>query len=455
MDIMDKTQESEVIAAVMDSIKLANDGMSPSAAVAKSAMDRGYGKDITNRMVEAFNVSKTRKHQKEASDEDKAASFPIACPDEVSAIMYPENIKAPDKVAAAEWLPDECGRVEDRFFDKVLPKLAMDVTPASHDGVDANTMFDRTTREMNSLTLSLKIAHDDMANAQYHMLDSSRELAGYFKELYHEPFDVVEKVAVIKYGGRAHKLMDFIAEMAGVQGKVDRASKEFDKTASVHVYDSRVLDLVDSTVHWTDAYASAAREYVKVSEAHTSYKEAYEVHRDALATGQVKQALVSRFLTKTTSSFLGNLAAASLANRPQLEEEARRFQAEVLDPSVEAERRSIDAQVMLHDFMANDEVLSKANPQQVVSAFNEISALTPRASKSPLVMRALLRKAVESTAFDPHEAATILGLESELGKIEELSKVPELPAVPKEDLREDISAIKGLSMLSGAPGQSK
>jgi len=83
------------------------------------------------------------------------------------------------------------------------------------------------------------------------------------------------------------------------------------------------------------------------------------------------------------------------------------------DPDHEAELRQIQTQAMLADLMANDEVIGGADPQQVADAYNEISALAPRASGQPMAVRALLRRHLQGN-IEPFEVADTAKLESSI-----------------------------------------
>jgi hypothetical protein len=71
---------------------------------------------------------------------------------------------------------------------------------------------------------------------------------------------------------------------------------------------------------------------------------------------------------------------------------------------------------MIQDFMLNDEVISGYDPDEVISAYNEISELSPRSSVQPAIIRPLLRKHLTQGAIEPFEAAEMADIETKLMK---------------------------------------
>src|SRR6185369_16381767 len=71
---------------------------------------------------------------------------------------------------------------------------------------------------------------------------------------------------------------------------------------------------------------------------------------------------------------------------------------DLMDPGHESEIRNIQAEAMLNNLMANDEIIKTHDPEDVLDAFNEISQVAPRMSTSTAVMRDLIRKRLSGGA---------------------------------------------------------
>jgi hypothetical protein len=111
----------------------------------------------------------------------------------------------------------------------------------------------------------------------------------------------------------------------------------------------------------------------------------------------------------------------------------------VSDPSHEARLRKVRAKAMLHDMMANDEYLSGEDPNKITDAYNEISQLAPRASESPMLMRALLRRFSAQGQVDPHDVDQLVGVEANMKKRDAPVTQTNLPKV------------MGSSLIEGSP----
>jgi len=67
-----EAQQKELSSALKSAIININNGANPDEAIAKEAVDHGFGADFASRMVEAYNTSKTLHHYTHAPAEKKA-----------------------------------------------------------------------------------------------------------------------------------------------------------------------------------------------------------------------------------------------------------------------------------------------------------------------------------------------------------------------------------------------
>jgi len=140
---------------------------------------------------------------------------------------------------------------------------------------------------------------------------------------------------------------------------------------------------------------------------------------------------------------------------------------ELGDPALESERKSIRTRMLLRDLMQSDDVLSRYPREAVLEAFNDIASLAPTVVESPIALRALLRKHVETGQLAPEDVSTIIELEKGTKGLEgpdipdvskEVilgtaggSKAPEVSAGPLERVENKLTT--GLSqLLSAVPG---
>lgn len=78
--------------------------------------------------------------------------------------------------------------------------------------------------------------------------------------------------------------------------------------------------------------------------------------------------------------------------------------------------RSARVTSLLSDLLANDDVIRKFQPQEVLHHYNEIARTAPNASLDPSVTRPLLRKRLEGgrNAIDPYDTDLLLKLERQV-----------------------------------------
>jgi len=72
---------------------------------------------------------------------------------------------------------------------------------------------------------------------------------------------------------------------------------------------------------------------------------------------------------------------------------------------------------MLHDLLANDEVVSGYDPFEVTNAYNNLSQIAPRTAQHPLAVQAMLRKQLSQGSLDPFEVEQAIKMEGQLSKL--------------------------------------
>lgn len=410
--LMSSEQESRFIEAVKSAIRLSNKGMDPSDAIAKTAGDYGYGKPFVSRMVEAFNVSKVSKHRKEASGEAKVASFPLADVDRVLSLMYPDKApEAPATKTASAWVPTGANYVETRIFNlENEPKLSS--RPArSSAAPDMGVMLKRAYDEMDRCDHAVAVCRDEVRACREHLVLSIQKAADYFKQLYHEPFERVEAALIKHWGDSGKQLGNVLWKESGLALR-PRSDKRASIGRRVRMSERTPYVLVDNVMQCRGQFKEAAAAYAAAVKKASDYRAKLSAKMARLRKyADLLPTLVgANILSKMTG---GDKSEASTADIMSGASEA------ALPPEYQAEHNAITAQLMLKDFLANDTVLRQADPVSVVQAYNEIASVAPRAATNPMVMRGLLRKAVEAGSYDPFDLANLVTLESGIKKRDE------------------------------------
>jgi hypothetical protein len=429
---LSKKEENDVIDAITSAIRLSNDGVEPSEAIAKVASDRGYNRHFAQRMVEAFNVSKTLKHHKESSGEGRAAPFSLADSTKVLDIMFPDKVDTPLEKAASTWTPPECSHRETRFFNlSSAPRKSEREAEHSWESQDPDILMKRAFDELGRRERRVEIARHAMETVKMAAIDAANAFANYFRSLGHEPFERVEKAALQHYGDQVKPLLDaaWTISSAGKFGE-----KRAEGPGKIVYQHRRPYVLLKDAMDKRGAYIEKAAEYKTAAADAGEYSRRLGIR--ARLMGKWGQASMPSLL----SGALAGQAASQLARRPSMYEALVRATEELEDPDIEAERKAIQAKLLLRNLMRRDEVLSRADPNEVVAAFNELSNLVPRAIESPMALRALLRKRVEQGQLDPLELTNIMSIEKTMREAEQVPSVlgpggQAIAAKPEESLQ--------------------
>ena len=417
---MTKHQEYELVQAITAAVKMASAGMHPNDAIIKMATEKGYGKPHVNRMIEAFNVSKSIKHRKDAKGEEKAASFDIADPEVIFSKMYPESVQAPTEVKNAEWEPAGTNMEETRMFNLDTAPVISERRPEIHsygqDGLDL--LLKRACDEQHRQERTAEHIRQGMVDARECMQSELSKLAGYFRQIPHEPFDVFEKAALTIAGDSIKPVLELVWQMA--RRSEDRAEKHASATTEIKIGDRKPYELLNNILEARTKYAEATVKYAAAQQELTAYKadlneRMYALTKYSSGIGALTPFMVGTMLPKGIGESVGKGTSKPLSP------------ADLTSVDFDAERKGIQTQSMLHDLMQNDEVLRRADPVHVVKAYNDLSTVAPRAVSSPMILRGLLRKAVESNAYDPYELANLVNMETGLKKRD----VPDTESAPK------------------------
>jgi len=403
-----KQQEAGLVDSVMEAIKLANAGAHPNDAIIKVATIKKYAKPYVQRMVEAFNVSKGIKHRKEASGDAKAASFDIADPDVIFKAMYPDNVAAPAEVKAAEWEPSGTNMDETRVFDldsaPVVSEKAEEVHSYGQPSVDL--LMKQACNEMYRQEREVATARGEMAAVRERLRDGIIKLSSYFKTSTHEPFEQFEKIA-LQFGGKS--LEPVLSEIwSAARLERNPRDKRASGAAAAAPEDRTPYAILDDIIDARNLYGSLAVKAAKLQAKLAVYRAGLHERMQALikvadvVTPFMLGALLPKGLNESFAKGMATPGSKTLEDITSID--------------FDAERKGIQAKTMLHDMLKYDDVLRRADPNKVVQVFNDISKVAPRAVDSPLIMRGLMRKAIESNTYDPFEITNLINIETGLKK---------------------------------------
>lgn len=441
MEKLSKEDEKHIMRALEKAVDMTNSGTHPNDAITKAATEYRFGPPIVQRMVEAFNVSKTLSHMKNASGGSRADSFPLADAVAIISKMYPEDVTSPAEKQAAEYVPSEYKRKEEKNFNKIdKTKLKIpDVKKASAYNRDPNALFQEELAATNYVKRAADHALTANRNSFFRVLDLAKQAGLYFKNVSHTPFATVEQQVYSVHGELGKQAMDMIYKLGGLKEKraelkliqvvVDERREPFNKIAALIKESQTFNDTLDMA-----ADAVSLHDKVDMTKTASAPKcllddlceDSFNTASQVSASDSPRAKAAGFGEMRENVEDLASAGLNVMGIQPMDANSARRkAMQDVMDPEHEARMDSIKTKAMLNDFVANDPVLSTYDPQEVFSAFNQISTLAPSVSQQPPVMRGLLRRMLQSEGLlEPHEADQVSKIDMNLrGQNPELASI--------------------------------
>lgn len=442
---MNKKAESQLMDAVRGVSSHVEGGMSPTDAVVKAANDFSVGRDMIPLMVQAYNTGRTA-YQQDSGDGilGKQADFPIAHLEDVFSSLYPSDVPSPASVKSASAVSGDysrppAGRPTDEVaFEKAAHAVDIRMPeadrPASADPSERLTVkvakaFGDVSREKKALDAALSNGRAIKEN----YLASLGLVREYFKSAHYlrKPFSEVEHNSRLLFGEPGVRALEYAyvsnnMKEARAQGPPSYLSAaqtteepyslvaQAIKCGKDLLVSHRELKKIEKAA--SAKIAGALRPFDQSPSAPTSVLG--DNTDPSLTTANSKQA----GLFGNTMLMAGGAAARGAASGDNTPDElVQKAEASLSDPEHLAELREIETTAMLQDLMTNDEVISGYDPEETLEAYNEISALSPRASTHTAVIRPLLRKRLTQGAMEPFEAQQMADIEKTLGQTQQFA----------------------------------
>ena len=445
---LSKEAEEKIVSALNQVIDLVNDGVSPTDAIAKVASAEKLPAGHINLMVNAFNIGRSEAQRKGSSDLfEKVSEFELADASQVLERMFPAVVKSSGVLERDEAVSSQYSTAPRFLLERAKrQKLAhatrvidWSMTPKKPDPLprDPHTAVKRAYARL----VDHKRLLEETRRAAQHFFDEANGMIEKFAEYMKRPqaplFREVRENAVIMFGEKAAALLDRLAKVHRVLTKQSALGRNDPIDGACEAV-GKILDKIESFELARKAYDKVAAEHEKVAEKIVRpFVSVFPKHGsviDSLSTKSASEDQGSSNRASADSSLMHPLAAKltsgmfsatrdvlgsslsgladSFSSPPSLLQQ--RLKSHITDPQHEAQLRLIQTEAMLHDLMANDEVISGYDPNEVIEHFNEISQLAPRASNQEGLMRSLLRKRLQTGAFDPYEIEMLLKIENSL-----------------------------------------
>lgn len=420
---LSKEAETKIATALNEVVDLVNEGASPTDAVVKVASAHRMLPGHVNLMVNAYNIGRSEAQRKGTADLfEKVSEFELADAAQAVDRMFPDVVKSAGVLARETVVSPEYSHPP-RFLAerKRLTKLAdgkvidwkmVAVAPPPLPR-DPHTAVKRAYSKL----VDHKRMFEETRRSAQHFFDTANGLVEKLAQELRRPnaplFTEVAENSRIMFGKRAELLMARLAET----NKVLTKQAAQGRTASVNeacALVGKVLDAAESFELAREAHEKAAA---------TFDEEAGDTARPFVSAAQAPGSVLGQFSNEKVA-FLGGLFGTAVGSGfgravgDKIVKPTESLQAgmknKLTDPQHEATMRNIQTESMLSDLMANDDVISGYDPNEVVNHFNEISQLSPRSTNQSGLMRALLRKRLQQGALDPYEVDMLLKIESGL-----------------------------------------
>ncbi len=431
MKPLSKDTEAKLVTAVEKTAALVNAGQQPNDAIVKVATEMSLPAGHVGLVVHAYNTGRTAQ-QRNAGDNplEKAADFDMANADQILERLYPGTVKtaaavAREQAVSFEYAVPPTGMLQRRekrarraetvdwkMCDPPPPRPGDPVTRvkrAYNRHVENNKQIDEARR--------LASASYDKSAA---MLD---DVVTYLRTPGHLPYGDAKLEVTRRFGAIGTSIMEKAAALW------PRATKEA-ATGQLAPPKDRIYDLVGGLIDELTRHNQLKVAYEKTAAARRQDSETtlrpfvQPLSRSILEDSSEKQA-ASPFAWGVTGGMTKDLldGVAKKISPPDDSKLLQHSLSQLTDPQHEAELRNIRTQAMLQDLMTNDDVIKGYEPDDVLTAFNEIGEVAPRAIDQRLIMQTLLRKRLAQGQLDPYEVDQLLSME---GKLKSRNEVPDV-----------------------------
>lgn len=435
--------EQKIMSSLNDISGLVANGSAPNDAIVKIAGDIGLQPGHISLVVNAYNTGATNVNREDGNDVfAKAANFELADTATILEELYPTNVKTSAQLVKSVVVSDDYdvspGGWQKRqkvanAATRILPPL---IDPNTNKPVTKVAAYPGDPQRPALLARNSVLAgrrnleegrrvKSASADALRH---SFSDLCYFFRQYGRPSFGDVIKNAGVFFGGDGTTVMNAVAaQTPGLRYHDEKPRGES------HSMLDEVYTKISSVIAATKAYKDQVTTFTQLEQ---STKKATE--------DTIRPFLYPHFqsvLTPSSEKAAGGLGmglAASMLHRafsrpsnPDMAPAVQKYVRQATDPAHEDELRRIKAQAMLSSLMAGDEVISGYDHEEVLDAYNDIAALSPRAADNKLLMQALLRKQLTQGAQDPMDLDQMLGMEEKMRKRDTGIEVP-----PSTDLAE-------------------
>lgn len=432
MAVQMTAKSAEQLQRAVDAVQDEMDrGTEPTQALVKVSRDMGLPREMIRLVANGHNVAQqTALHKSAESILDRLAEHPLVDGQTAIDAVYGTKQASPAEQHYNTAVSDVYRRPPAvkaaSFGTGAIPALKPKATLAPMQGTATGTKLRSALTQAKAAVLAVDAAREQTYAMRDRFLVALNKVATFFRQN-PERFLEADYYAQDVLGDAVQPVLEYAAAKLEKYGPVKRASAEPYRgglvTAHAGVAPYTLLqDVIDIGQAWHTVAADRVdlqdglRDKVATLLApfdHYSDRSVLEDHSQP----RTKSAdLMQGMLGGAVASQLGDGLASTRMGKPtgDLVSDARgNFESAQHANNL----RQIDAQVLLHDMLNNDETLAGYPQGDVLSAYNELSEIGPRLTTQSLTMRPLMhRMMAQGGKLDPHDVEQIIGLDSQLAR---------------------------------------
>lgn len=447
-------------------IKLHNSGVGANDSIIKVAKDNELNPETICRVVEAFNIAKTKAYVKVA--EDKAGDFDVADKKEVIKRVFEDSSAKPKTASVVDDLFGERDNFKYEEFDGNYIEETIKVSSTSEVSLDdrikkAYQAIEEQNREIEerkeeivsvkeAFYTSLKQLTDSLA-----YVEEREKVADAVAEVFYEHGEnkragkilhLISKCANLKFDEMTEKLGGAHSPTSGTfvscfnslvesDEEYSKLAKEFNETLKqVRDGQKELMVLVKRAGGINSSQKAAKFIGSKKSQKIAKNEDLPEdllndvlgaLFKDKRAQDKLEKKIASTSFLKISSASMSlpkgldpsTYSPMDLTSSKDLwskgyELRLKKKTDPIGDVETSREIEGIKRQTILAELL-NDEIISQQNPEDVISAYNTMIQLAPNASLVKDVAKSVLRQGT-AQVIDPHFANTLTELELSLLK---------------------------------------
>lgn len=410
LELLTQSDEDKLISLAKKATKRVVKGENPTNVVAELSKKANLSPPMVERLCQALNIGRTVNLFKSSSSSDRLSEFPLADAAEVTSRIYGDDKPTSEKSA---------------FYNKTVVTNFNDLLSLSalkshsfEKAAKAVEHADRTGARSMSMQSAIQKAENvraEYAITREKVAEAFNELNDYFR-FYPARFEELESRAPAVFGKKASAVLETVYEGGSIRSFVKRGSPVLTPVV-VGEEEREPYDLVGKCLQALEDMTKAAVVHINTENKVAKFRKEgglFSFFSRKKGTGEPppeeKQAGLLSFLAGALLRGKSELHRDTLGGVPSPDANPQ------FSPAKQ-EMKAVDAAVILHDIVSNDEVLSEVDPKLVLNIYNDLVQESPDLATHPILLRSVMRKAVsQGGILEPFELAQATGAATDMEK---------------------------------------